>query len=75
MKRAPRAWYSHIDTYLQEMGFHKSDADSNLYYIVMGEDPIILVLYVDDLFIIRAERLIEGYKKDLASKFEMKDMD
>ena len=56
------------------MGFHKSDADPNLY-IVVGEDPIILVLYVDDLFITGAERLIEGCKKDLASEFEMKDMD
>ena len=74
LKQAPRAWYSHIDTYLQEMGFHKSDADPNLYYIVVGEDPIILVLYVDDLFITGAERLIEGCKKDLASEFEMKDI-
>lgn len=40
----------------------------------MGEDPIILVFYVDDLFITEAERLIEGCKKDLASEFEMKDI-
>lgn len=40
----------------------------------MGEDPLILVLYVDDLFITRAERLIERCKKELASKFEMKDI-
>ena len=57
------------------MGFHKSDADSNLYYIVVGEDPIILVLYVDDLFITGAERLIESCKKDLALEFEMKDIE
>lgn len=56
------------------MGFHKSDADPNLYYIVVCEDLIIFVLYVDDLFITGAERLIEGCKKDLASKFEMKDI-
>ena len=56
------------------MGFNKSDADPNLYYIVVGADPIILVLYVDDLFIIGAERLIENCKKDLASEFEMKDI-
>lgn len=71
LKQAPRAWYLCIDTYLQEMGFNKSDADPNLYYIVVGEDPIILVLYVDDLFITGAERLIENCKKDLASEFEM----
>jgi hypothetical protein len=33
------------------MGFEKSEADPNLYYIVVGDDPIFLVLYVDDIFI------------------------
>jgi hypothetical protein len=74
LKQAPKAWYSRIDTYLQQMGFEKSEADPNLYYIVVGEDPLILVLYVDDLFIIGAERLIAGCKESLASKFEMNDI-
>eukprot|EP00253_Pinus_taeda_P036325 PITA_36325 len=51
LKQAPRAWYSRIDTYLQGMGFTKSEADPNLYYIVIDEEPLILVLYVDDLVI------------------------
>jgi hypothetical protein len=55
MKQAPRAWYSRIDTYLQLMGFKKTDVDPNLYYIVFGDDPIILVLYVDDIFITGVE--------------------
>lgn len=49
-------------------------ADPNLYYIVVGDDSLILVLYVDDLFIIGAERLISGCKEDLAMEFEMKDI-
>ena len=56
------------------MGFTKSEADPNLYYIVIGEEPLILVLYVDDLVITGAERLIEHCKRDLASEFEMKDI-
>ena len=48
------------------MGFKKSEADPNLYFIVVGEDPLILLLYVDDIFITGAERLIEGCKRDLA---------
>ena len=56
------------------MCFTKSDADPNLYFIVIGEEPLILVLYVDDLVITGAERLIEGYKRDLASEFKMKDI-
>eukprot|EP00253_Pinus_taeda_P013586 PITA_13586 len=74
LKQAPRAWYSRIDTYLQGMGFTKSEVDPNPYYIVIGEEPLILVLYVDDLIITGAERLIEHYKGDLAVEFEMKDI-
>jgi hypothetical protein len=38
LKQAPRAWYSRIDGYLQSMGFTKSEADPNLYYIFVGTD-------------------------------------
>lgn len=74
LKQAPRAWYSRIDTYLQGMGFTKSEADPNLYFIVIGEEPLILVLYVDDLVITGVERLIEHCKRDLAAELEMKDI-
>jgi hypothetical protein len=56
------------------MGFEKSEADPNLYYIVVGEDHLIRVLYVDDIFITWAEILIDGCKQSLASEFEMKDI-
>jgi hypothetical protein len=53
LKQDPRAWYSRTDSYLQHMGFEKSEADPYLYYILVGENPLILVLYVDDLFLTR----------------------
>eukprot|EP00253_Pinus_taeda_P029527 PITA_29527 len=74
LKQTPRAWYSRIDTYLQGMGFTKSEVDPNLYYIVIGEEPLILVLYADDLIITGVERLIKHCKRDLATEFEMKDI-
>ena len=69
LKQAPRAWYSRIDAYLTSMGFQKSEADPNLYFIVVGGDPLILLLYVDDLFITGAEHLIAHCKRDLASEY------
>jgi hypothetical protein len=48
--------------------------DPNLYFILVGEYPLILVLYIDDLFLIGAEDIIVGCKADLASEFEMKDI-
>jgi hypothetical protein len=56
------------------MGFKKSEEDPNLYYIMVGEDSLILVLYVDDIFIIGDERLIDGCNKILGSKFDIKDI-
>ena len=74
MKQAPKAWYSRIDAYLQQLGFEKSEVDPNLYYIVVGEDPLILLLYVNDIFITGAKRLIRSCKESLASEFEMIDI-
>ena len=35
---------------------------------------MILALYVDDVFLTRDESPIDGYKRELASEFEMKDL-
>ena len=55
LKQALGSWYSRIDNYLRRLGFTKSDADSNLYFKVVYNHPLILVLYVDDLFLTGAE--------------------
>jgi hypothetical protein len=74
LKQDPRAWYGRIDGFLVKLGFTKSDVDSNLYYKVVEGDTLILVLYMDYLFLTRAERLVTWCKKHLSSKFEMKDL-
>jgi hypothetical protein len=74
LKQAPRAWYGHIDSVLMSLGFTKSKADSNLYFKIMDNEPVILLLYVDDLFLTGEEKLITECKRRLASKFEMKEL-
>jgi len=49
LKQALRAWYCRIDGYLLSMGFTKSEAHPNLYFILVGISLLILVLYADDL--------------------------
>ena len=56
------------------LGFSKSDADRNLYYKIVEDEPLIIVLYVNDLFLTGNERLIAWCKKKLATEFEMKDL-
>ena len=59
---------------MQRMGFQKSEADLNLYFIMLGDDLLILLLCVDDLFITGGERPIAVYKRDIASEYEMMDI-
>jgi hypothetical protein len=56
------------------LGFTKSKADSYLYFKVMNDKPVMLLLYVDDLFLTGEEKLITDCKKKLATEFEMKDL-
>jgi hypothetical protein len=72
LKQASRAMHSRIDGYLQSMGFTESEANPNLHYIFVGTDLLFLVLYVDDLFLIGAKKLIARCKADMAPEFEMK---
>ena len=74
LKQAPRAWYEWIDSYLMKLGFTRSEADPNLYFKVEDDKPLILVLYVDDLFLTGADPLIHKCKREMASEFEMKDL-
>jgi hypothetical protein len=74
LKKALRTWYGHIDSVLTSLGFTKSKADSNLYFKIMNDEPVILLLYMDDLFLTGEEKFIIECKKRLASEFEMKDL-
>ena len=56
------------------LGFTRSEADPNLYFKVEDDKPLILVLYVDDLFLTCVNPLIHKCKRELAFEFEMKDL-
>jgi hypothetical protein len=56
------------------LGFSKSVVYPILYYKTVNGESLILVDYVDDLFLTSTESLIVECKYALASKFEMKDL-
>ena len=58
-----------MDSLLVTLGFTKSKEDSNLFLKVEGGRLVVLLLYVDDLF------LTEVARRRLATKFKMKDLD
>ena len=53
LKQAPRTSYGRIDSYLTSLGFTKSKINSNIYLKVMNDEPVILLLYVGDVFLTR----------------------
>ena len=74
LKQAPRTWYGRIDRFLSSLGFTKSKEDSNLYYKVEDGNPVMLLLYADDMFVTGMDGLIVDMKRKLAAEFEMKDL-
>eukprot|EP00253_Pinus_taeda_P027892 PITA_27892 len=74
LKKVPHAWYTKIDNYFTGLGFTKSEANANLYHIMVEGKPLIIVLYVDDLILTGDDQLIKSCKEDLAREFKMKDI-
>ena len=54
------------------LGLTKSKEDCNLYFKVEDVIPVILLLYVDDLFLTDEEELIIDARRRLATEFDMK---
>ena len=48
--------------------------DPKLYLKIVEDEPVILLLYVDDLFLTGNEKQIMESKKKLAEEFGMKDL-
>jgi len=66
LKRAPRAWYSRLDKYLQQARFKKGSADNNLYIKVNQGNILLIEVYVDDIiFGNDDDRLIQTFAKDM----------
>ena len=58
-------WYNRMDRLLMDLGFTESKSDSNLYFKVGGGIPMILLLYVDDLFLTKKRNSLKFQEGDL----------
>ena len=74
LNQAPRAWYSHIDSYLIQNGFHRRESEPTLYTKVNEQgNMLIIFLYVDDL-IFTGDFGIKDFRTVMESEFEMNDL-
>ena len=63
LKQSPRMWYQKFDTYIRGLGFTRSKEDHCVYFKLIGDCVIYLVLYVDDMFLIGNDKEIIQYLK------------
>jgi hypothetical protein len=72
LKKAPRAWYTRLDRYLQQQGFRRGITYNNLYIKVEQDNLTIIEVYVDDIiFRSNDDRLSHKFSRDIQSEFEM----
>eukprot|EP00253_Pinus_taeda_P028341 PITA_28341 len=74
LKQSPRMWYQKFDT-MRGLGFTRRKEDHCVYFKLIGDRVIYLVLYVDDMLLVgNNKEILEDLKTQLSSKFNMKDL-
>jgi hypothetical protein len=75
LNQSPRMWYQKFDTYILGLGFTRIKADHCVYFKLVGDRLIYLVLYVDVMLLIgNNKENVQNVKTQLSSKFDMKDI-
>ena len=68
-------WHQKFDTFIRGLGFTRSKVDHCVYFKLIGDCVIYLVLYVDDMLLVGNDKEInQDLKTLLSSKFDMKDL-
>lgn len=74
LKQAPRAWYLELKTYLLEVGFINSVADTSLFILQKGTSFVYMLVYVDDILVTGNDtKLLNQTLDALANRFSVKD--
>src|SRR6202140_1037746 len=75
LKQSPRMWYQKFITFIRGLGFTRNREDHCVYFKLIGDRVIYLVLYVDDMLLVGNDKeIIQDWKAQLSSKFDMKDL-
>ena len=72
LKQSGRSWHQDIDAYLRYLHLIPTSSDSNLYYLHTPHKWILLILYVDDIFVTGNDSShIQTICDQLQSKYQM----
>ena len=72
LKQDQRAWYERLDSYLQLQNFKRGSVDCNLYCRIVGDNMIIVEVYIDDIiFGSDNEEISKEFSKRMQLEFKM----
>ena len=75
LKQAGRRWYETLDPVIRAEGFTRCISDRCVYKQKLGDNLILVVLYVDDFLVLgKSVDEIEAMKQRLASKFKSREL-
>ena len=75
LKKARQKWYEALSKALADIGFNKSEANPDVFYIHHKHKMAILACHVDDCTITgSSQHLIQDYKDKLKSKYLLMDL-
>ena len=75
LRQSPRQWNIKLHEALQQMGFTRLKSDNSVYLLREGSDIVIMAVYVDDQMLAsNSRRLLDKVKRDLASRFTLRDL-
>jgi hypothetical protein len=75
LRQAPRAWNIKLDSTLKQLGFIQSPLEHGMYARGVGNDMMLVGVYVDDLIIVGSSvEIINDLKEQMKGKFRMSDL-
>ena len=73
LKTSPTDWQEHFAKTMNELGWTRSRTDANLFTKKIGDEVIMVLVYVDDLFILGPDEIVRSTIESLRSYFVVKE--
>ena len=75
LRQAPRAWNIKLNKILRGLNFQRCSKEPSLYRKEENKSLLVVVVYVDDLLVTGSSlEVIQEFKREMATKFEMSDL-
>jgi hypothetical protein len=72
LKQAPQAWYGRLRGFLFSKMFEMGNVDKTIFLLRLGDDILIVQVYVDDIFFCgKSHSLVARFADDMSKEFQM----